>query len=238
MRGPEPLAYFRAMERAIDQGAGYTEAVVVNPERVPGAGLGDRFLFDGEGRAARTLAAPAFASDVLVDRVLPLDERPRPRRRARGRVPAELAAHPAGDRGRRARRAGRRGTRGPGRLRRLGGRRPSPVRQRRTIPDRRSGSSSGRSTRSSAIAGDHAADLRPDRHPRPRPRPGGALPPGADARVVCRADRQPPQDPADLRGPARAGHPPTTHSSGSPRRSGWTSARRPSSRSPSASWPS
>src|SRR5690348_11940154 len=50
MRGPEPLAYFRALDRAIEQGEGFTEAVVVNPEQTADAALGDRFLFDGGGR--------------------------------------------------------------------------------------------------------------------------------------------------------------------------------------------
>lgn len=77
-RGAEPLAYFRALGRAIDQGDGFTEAVVVNPEHADGSTLGDRFLFDGHGRPlARwtTLAAspePAWG-------VRPLEERPRPR---------------------------------------------------------------------------------------------------------------------------------------------------------------
>jgi xanthine dehydrogenase accessory factor len=77
MGGREPLAYYRAVDRAIDQGEGYTEAVVVNPERVLGAGLGDRCLFDGEGRATAQWPA-GTPSDLLADRVRPLDERPRP----------------------------------------------------------------------------------------------------------------------------------------------------------------
>ena len=39
------------------------------------------------------------------------------------------------------------------------------------------------------------------RYPGPRPRPGGPLPPGADPGRLRRPDRQPPEDPDDLRGP-------------------------------------
>src|SRR5262249_7453205 len=48
LRGAAPLAYFRAMERTIEQGDGFTEAVVVNPEHTAGTSLGDRFFFDGD----------------------------------------------------------------------------------------------------------------------------------------------------------------------------------------------
>lgn len=77
MCGSEPLAYYRALERAIDRGDGYTEAVVVNPERAPGMGLGDRWLFDGGGRPAAGWPA-GTAGEGLADRVRPLDNRPRP----------------------------------------------------------------------------------------------------------------------------------------------------------------
>lgn len=75
--GSEPLAYYRAMERAIDRGDGYTEAVVVNPERAPGMGLGDRWLFDGDGRPVVGWPAGS-AGEELADRVRSLDDRPRP----------------------------------------------------------------------------------------------------------------------------------------------------------------
>jgi xanthine dehydrogenase accessory factor len=76
--GPEPLAYFRALDRAIEQGEGFTEAVVVNPEPMPGAALGDRFLFDGGGLPLASWTAGS--SDGLpASRVQPLDDRPKPR---------------------------------------------------------------------------------------------------------------------------------------------------------------
>ena len=149
LRGPEPLAYFRAMERAIEQGDGFTEAVVVNPEQMPGAALGDRFLFDGGGRPLATLDGPASSADTDLGR--PAAGRPaQAEGRARRRLPAELAARPAGDRGR--------GARGPGR-RRAWRRRPistsgwSTTVSSTPTPSgsrRPSASSSGRSTRCSA----------------------------------------------------------------------------------------
>ena len=77
-RGPEPLAYFRALERAIEQGDGFTEAVVVNPEPTPGTVLGDRFLFGGDGRPIARWTASVSSPDAIPG-VRPLDDRPRPR---------------------------------------------------------------------------------------------------------------------------------------------------------------
>jgi xanthine dehydrogenase accessory factor len=77
-RGPEPLAYFRAMDRAIEQGGGFTEAVVVNPERTPDAALGDRFLFDGDGRPLTRWTA-LDSCEYPASHIRPLDDRPRPR---------------------------------------------------------------------------------------------------------------------------------------------------------------
>lgn len=78
LRGAGPLAYFRAMDCAIDQGEGFTEAIVVNPEPMPGAAPGDRFLFDGCGLPMASWTARS--SDGLpASRVEPLDDRPRPR---------------------------------------------------------------------------------------------------------------------------------------------------------------
>jgi xanthine dehydrogenase accessory factor len=76
--GSAPLAYFRAMERALDRGDGFTEAVVVNPEHTDGAALGDRCLFDGEGRQVARWIALASSENPITG-VMPLDDRPRPR---------------------------------------------------------------------------------------------------------------------------------------------------------------
>src|SRR5438552_1712289 len=78
LRGPEPLAYFRAMDQSLEASAGFTEAIVVESEPANGPALGRRFLFDGEGRL-RTSWPAGPAPDRLVSRILPLDDRPKPR---------------------------------------------------------------------------------------------------------------------------------------------------------------
>src|SRR5579885_1714673 len=77
-RGTEPLAYFRAMDRALGPGDGFTEAVVVNPEPMAGASVGDRFLFDGAGRPLARWTALA-SCEYPAAHVVSLDQRPRPR---------------------------------------------------------------------------------------------------------------------------------------------------------------
>ncbi|MGP0063829.1 MAG: XdhC family protein [Isosphaeraceae bacterium] len=77
-RGSEPIAYFRAMLQALEEGEGFTEAVVVNPESVEGVDLGSRFLFDGQGRLLASWPT-APAPGPIASRILPVDDRPRPR---------------------------------------------------------------------------------------------------------------------------------------------------------------
>src|SRR3954465_3352644 len=48
LRGPEPLAYYQLHRSLCEEGRGFTEAVVVDPERA-GMALGTRILFDSEG---------------------------------------------------------------------------------------------------------------------------------------------------------------------------------------------
>jgi xanthine dehydrogenase accessory factor len=81
VRGPEPLAYFRAMDQMIEGGQGFTEAIVVDGGPAGAPAVGTRFLFDGDGRA-RTVW-PACA---LPDGLAPLIPRPgdRPRPSVRG----------------------------------------------------------------------------------------------------------------------------------------------------------
>jgi xanthine dehydrogenase accessory factor len=50
LRGSGPLGYFRKFEHVIEEGRGFTEAIVVNDKLVGGAPAGSRFLFDGAGR--------------------------------------------------------------------------------------------------------------------------------------------------------------------------------------------
>jgi xanthine dehydrogenase accessory factor len=78
IHGPGPLAYFRSLDRAIERGDGFTEAVVVNPEHAAGTSLGDRFLFDGAGRPLARWTATA-SGDGPTSGVRSLDERPKPR---------------------------------------------------------------------------------------------------------------------------------------------------------------
>src|SRR4051812_27497616 len=49
LRGPEAAAYFEALQRSLDSGEGFTEAVVVDPDRAM-ATAGSRALFDAEGK--------------------------------------------------------------------------------------------------------------------------------------------------------------------------------------------
>ncbi len=51
VRGPEPLAYFRLVDQFLEEGQGFTEAVVIDPAQAGGLAVGRRFLFDGEGKA-------------------------------------------------------------------------------------------------------------------------------------------------------------------------------------------
>jgi xanthine dehydrogenase accessory factor len=77
-RGSESLSYFRAMDHALEEGDGFTEAVVVNPEAVDGLTLSSRFLFDGQGRL-RASWPSAPSPELMASRIRPVDDRPRPR---------------------------------------------------------------------------------------------------------------------------------------------------------------
>ncbi len=77
-RGAEPLAYYRALQHAIEQGEGFTESIIVNPEHTAGTSLGDRFLFDGGGRPLARWTARTSCEDPTSG-IRPLDDRPKPR---------------------------------------------------------------------------------------------------------------------------------------------------------------
>ena len=89
-----------------------------------------------------------------------------------------------------------------------------------------------------AHPGDHSPDVCPDRDSRARPRPGSAPSACPDAGGLRRIDRQPAQDPAHFREPARSRDLRGRTWSAWPRRSAWRSARSRCPRSRSASWPS
>ena len=69
VRGPGPLAYFRALDRAIEDGRGFTEAVVVDDRRRPAARSGKSIPLRPRGDCqpvGRTGPSP----DGLVSRIL------------------------------------------------------------------------------------------------------------------------------------------------------------------------
>lgn len=78
VRGPAPLAYFRAWRDLLERGEGFTEAVVVDPVKA-GGGMpaGARFLFGPDGAAVAGWPAAEVPGSVSA-RVVPLDGRPRP----------------------------------------------------------------------------------------------------------------------------------------------------------------
>jgi xanthine dehydrogenase accessory factor len=76
VRGTEALGYYRTYQRLLDAGEGFTEAVVVDPERAGGA-MGARFLYGPEGDLVAGF--PSSDSPMSLDlRVTPLPDRPKP----------------------------------------------------------------------------------------------------------------------------------------------------------------
>ena len=76
-RGLGPLAYFREMDRMIEDGQGFTEAIVVDSEQAAGCPIGSRFLYDGEGRLRAGWPAIAAPDGLAALLTRPAD-RPRP----------------------------------------------------------------------------------------------------------------------------------------------------------------
>jgi xanthine dehydrogenase accessory factor len=77
LRGPEPMAYFRAMLRLLEAGQGFTEGVVVSPEKLEGVALGSRFLFDPDGTCQSSWPREEVPASVAKC-ITPLADRPRP----------------------------------------------------------------------------------------------------------------------------------------------------------------
>jgi xanthine dehydrogenase accessory factor len=77
LRGAEPLYYFRTLHRLLEAGQGFTEAVVVNPERFEGTPVGSRFLF-GPDATLQASWPSGPVPHVANSRIVPLTERPRP----------------------------------------------------------------------------------------------------------------------------------------------------------------
>jgi xanthine dehydrogenase accessory factor len=76
LRGPGPLAYYRAYRDLLEGGRGFTEAVALDPGRCGAGAIGARFLFDPEGRPVASWPAGHPPSAVR-EQVVPLAERPR-----------------------------------------------------------------------------------------------------------------------------------------------------------------
>jgi len=77
VRGPGPLAYFRAVDQMIEDGQGFTEAILIDGEQAGSLAVGSRFLFDGEGRQ-RTGWPAALVPDGLPSLLVRPGDRPRP----------------------------------------------------------------------------------------------------------------------------------------------------------------
>jgi xanthine dehydrogenase accessory factor len=79
LRGPEPLAYFRAYQTLLETGEGFTEAIVVDPERLAGrAPVGARALFDAAGPLRAAWAAAGDWTKDAAAGVVALSDRPKP----------------------------------------------------------------------------------------------------------------------------------------------------------------
>jgi xanthine dehydrogenase accessory factor len=75
--GRDWLYYFEMIDRLIDEGIGFTEAVAIEPNQSEGLGIGSRFLFDEEAKVRAAWPAPP-APEFLSSRVASLGERARP----------------------------------------------------------------------------------------------------------------------------------------------------------------
>jgi xanthine dehydrogenase accessory factor len=77
VRGHVPLDYFRALDQVIEEGRGFTEAIVVGEDSARAGAIGSRFLFDGAGRP-RSGWPSAAIPDGLASRITPPVQRPKP----------------------------------------------------------------------------------------------------------------------------------------------------------------
>ncbi len=85
LRGAGPLPYFRTLHRLLEAGEGFTEAVIVNPERIDNVGEGEsegittgrRFLLGQDGVCKASWPAGPVPAGIVA-RVAPLEDRPKP----------------------------------------------------------------------------------------------------------------------------------------------------------------
>ncbi len=75
--GSEPLRYFRSVHKFLEDGQGFTEAVVLESGSPVGQPVGRRFLFDGEGVARGSLPSGEVPEGIASWVVSPAS-RPRP----------------------------------------------------------------------------------------------------------------------------------------------------------------
>ncbi len=77
VRGAAPLAYFRSLDRAIQEGKGFTEAVVVGDQPTGSPPVGTRFLLGGAGQSQGSWPECAVPAGIASSLVPPID-RPKP----------------------------------------------------------------------------------------------------------------------------------------------------------------
>ena len=87
LRGGGPLPYFRSLHRLLEAGEGFTEAVIVNPQRFQAEGedetegkgieAGRKFLFGPDGVYKASWPAGPVPARIAAQ-VIPLQDRPRP----------------------------------------------------------------------------------------------------------------------------------------------------------------
>ncbi len=76
LRGTAPLGFLHVRQNLLESGQGFTEAVVVDPEKT-GCAPGSRFLFDQDGTLVATWPSSALATP-LTEFPIPLTDRPKP----------------------------------------------------------------------------------------------------------------------------------------------------------------
>lgn len=76
IRGDEDLDYYRRYAELVGEGAGCTEAVLVDPDRAGGGRATDRYLFDANGQLVATRADDA-PPETVSSSLKPLASRPR-----------------------------------------------------------------------------------------------------------------------------------------------------------------
>jgi xanthine dehydrogenase accessory factor len=77
VRGPEPLRYFRSVDKFLEEGTGFTEAIVLGNGSAADQPVGRRFLFDGEG-ISRACLPSGEIPDGLASRIPKPVARPKP----------------------------------------------------------------------------------------------------------------------------------------------------------------